>query len=143
MSKPFKTFLIALPITGLSVVFVPRVIVFVLAYVKKNDLSPRKLHSTIRSITSVLMYGLSMSMAIVLIVLYKGDSNLMKMSEIDITFIRSDRMKWGIILIAIILILGTMIDLYFSLVLRTFYLTFMTYPDILDGIEGKSDLTAA
>ncbi len=143
MSKPFKTFLIALPITGLSVVFVPRVIVFVLAYVKKNDLSPRKLHSTIRSITSVLMFGLSMSMAIVLIVLYKGDSNLMKMSEIDITFIRSDRMKWGIILIAIILILGTMIDLYFSLVLRTFYLTFMTYPDILDGIEGKSDLTAA
>ncbi len=143
MSKPFKTFLIALPITGLSVVFVPRVIVFVVAYIKKNDLGPRKLHSTIRSITSVLMFGLSMSMAIVLIVLYKGDSNLMKMSEVDIAFIRSDRMKWGIIILAIILILGTMIDLYFSLVLRTFYLTFMTYPDILDGIEGKSDLTAA
>lgn len=124
-------------------VFVPRVIVFVVAYIKKNDLSPRKLHSTIRSITSVLMFGLSMSMAIVLIVLYKGDSNLMKMSEVDIAFIRSDRMKWGIILLAIILILGTMIDLYFSLVLRTFYLTFMTYPDILDGIEGKGDVTAA
>jgi len=74
-------------------------------------------------------------MFIVLIVLYKGTSNLMKMTEIDITFIRSDQMKWGIIIIAIILIVGTMLDLYFSLVLRTFYLTFMTYPDILNGKE--------
>lgn len=81
------------------------------------------------------MFGLSMSMLIVLIVLYKGNSNLMKMSEIDITFIRSDQMKWGIIIIAIILILGTMFDLYFSLVVRTFYLTFMTNPDILNGKE--------
>jgi hypothetical protein len=81
------------------------------------------------------MFGLSMSMFIVLIVLYKGTSNLMKMTEIDITFIRSDQMKWGIIIIAIILIVGTMLDLYFSLVLRTFYLTFMTYPDILNGKE--------
>jgi len=81
------------------------------------------------------MFGLTMSLFIVLIVLYKGTSNLMKMTEIDINFIRSDQMKWGIIIIAIILIIGTMLDLYFSLVVRTFYLTFMTYPDILNGKE--------
>jgi hypothetical protein len=88
-----------------------------------------------RSITSVLMFGLSLSKFIILIILYRGNSNLMKMSETDLNFIRSDQMKWGIIIIAIILILGTMLDLYFSLVVRTFYLTFMTYPDILNGKE--------
>ena len=57
------------------------------------------------------------------------------MSDLDIAFIRSDAMKWGIIFIVMILIMGTMLDLYFSLVVRTFYLTFMTYPDILNGKE--------
>lgn len=123
-------------------VCLPRVLVFVIAWLKRSVLGPRKLHSTTRSITSVLMFGLSMSMLIVLIVLYKGDSNLMKMTEVDITFLRSDQMKWGIIILAIILILGTMLDLYFSLVLRTFYLTFMAYPDILDGIEEGGEATA-
>ena len=70
-------------------------------------------------------------MLIILVVLFKGNSNLLKMTDVDITFIRSDQMKWGIIIIAVILIMGTMVDLYFSLVVRTFYLTFMTYPDII------------
>jgi len=48
-------------------------------------------------------------------------------------------MKWGIILLAVILILGTMLDLYFSLAIRTFYLTMLHYPDIMDlGEDSKS-----
>ena len=42
-----------------------------------------------------------------------------------------DRMKWGIILLAVILIVGTILDLYFSLAVRTFYLTMLHYPDIV------------
>lgn len=39
-------------------------------------------------------------------------------------------MKWGLILLTLIFIVGTMIDLYFSLAVRTFYLTMLHYPDI-------------
>lgn len=59
-------------------------------------------------------------------------------------FIQSDKMKWGIILLAVILIIGTMIDLYFSLSVRTFYLTKLYYPDIQDEIDnlGKKNQKA-
>jgi len=90
LGKPFSSFLLAIPITSLVVVFLPRVIGFVVAYLKKKELTARKIQSTIRSITSVLMFGLSMSMLIILVVLFKGNSNLLKMTDVDITFIRSD-----------------------------------------------------
>lgn len=47
-------------------------------------------------------------------------------------------MKWGIILIAVILILGTMFDLYFSLTVRTYYLTKFYYPDLKEDEEEKA-----
>ncbi len=49
-------------------------------------------------------------------------------------------MKWGIILLAVILIVGTMFDLYFSLAVRTFYLTLYHYPDILEVTSTKSNV---
>ncbi len=81
------------------------------------------------------MFGLCISMLILLVLLYKGTQTLVKMTDNDINFMKSDKMKWGIIILALILIVGTMIDLYFSLTLRTFYLTFLHYPDIM-GVEA-------
>lgn len=54
------------------------------------------------------------------------------MSDEDIEFIRSDDMKWGVIILAVMLILGTMFDLYFSLTVRTYYLIRYFYPDLKD-----------
>jgi len=48
-------------------------------------------------------------------------------------------MKWGIIMLAIILIVGTMLDLYMSLAVRTFYLTLLHYPDILENQPAKEE----
>lgn len=59
------------------------------------------------------------------------------MSEEDASFMQCEQMKWGIILLAVILILGTMFDLYFSLAVRTYYLTKLYYPDLEDEINEK------
>ena len=58
-------------------------------------------------------------------------------------FIKSNQMKWGIILLAIILIAGTMLDLYFSLAVRTFYLTLLHYPDIIGNPPEEEKPRAA
>ena len=126
--------LYAFPITALVVVFTPRIIAGLLAALKRPSLLIRRLHSIIRSVTSVIMFALSMSLLIVLVLMYKGTSSLILLSETDQSFIKSDQMKWGIILLAVILILGTMIDLYFSLAVRTFYLTMLYYPEIMDFV---------
>jgi hypothetical protein len=60
------------------------------------------------------------------------------MSDIDLEFIRSDQMKWGIIILAIILILGTMFDLYFSLTVRTYYLVKFYYPELSEEQPFKN-----
>lgn len=59
------------------------------------------------------------------------------MSDEDLIFIREDQMKWGIILLAVILVLGTMFDLYFSLAVRTLYLVRFYYPDLIQEMTGK------
>jgi len=86
------------------------------------------------------MFALSMSLLIILVLMYKGTSSLVKLTETDMDFIKSNQMKWGIIMLALILIAGTMLDLYFSLAVRTFYLTLLHYPDILTNppVEEKS-----
>ena len=37
-------------------------------------------------------------------------------------FLNSEEMKWGIILLAMSVVVSTLFDLYFSLTIRTFYL---------------------
>jgi len=44
-------------------------------------------------------------------------------------------MKWGIIFLSVVLVAGTLIDLYFSLVVRTYYLSILYYPDILEELD--------
>jgi hypothetical protein len=68
------------------------------------------------------MFGLCLTYLVILVLLYKGSTDLVQMEDADIFFIRSDQMKWGIIFMAVILIMGTMFDLYFSLAIRTHYL---------------------
>jgi hypothetical protein len=66
------------------------------------------------------------------------------MSDEDLEFIRSDEMKWGVIILAVTLILGTMFDLYFSLTVRTYYLIKHFYPDLKDdepSITNKAGAT--
>ena len=81
-----------------------------------------------RSITSVLMFILYLIVLVILILLYKG-TQVVKLTVADSTFIASDIMKWTVILLAIVLVVGTLFDLYFSLAVRTFYLNLMYYPD--------------
>ena len=131
LSPAFTRTMYAFPIVALVVVFVPRILGGGLAYLKRYQLSFRRLHSIIRSVTSVIMFALSMSLLIILVLMYKGTNSLVQMTQTDMDFIKGDRMKWGIILLALILIVGTMIDLYFSLAVRTFYLTMLHYPDII------------
>lgn len=76
------------------------------------------------------MFGLCLSFLVILVLLYKGSTNIVELTEPDGEFLRSDSMKWVIIMLAVILVIGTMFDLYFSLVVRTFYLTKLYYPDI-------------
>lgn len=64
----------------------------------------------------------------------------MEMSEEDLEFIRSDDMKWGVIILAVTLILGTMFDLYFSLTVRTYYLIRHFYPDLKDNEEPVKNI---
>ncbi len=52
-------------------------------------------------------------------------------------------MKWGIIILAVILIMGTILDLYFSISVRTFYLTMLHYPDIIERDDDDSEARAA
>ena len=131
LSPAFTRTMYAFPIVALVVVFVPRILGGGLAFLKRYQLNFRRLHSIIRSVTSVIMFALSMSLLIILVLMYKGTNSLIQMTQTDMDFIKGDRMKWGIILLALILIVGTMIDLYFSLAVRTFYLTMLHYPDII------------
>ena len=131
LSPAFTRTMYAFPIVALVVVFVPRILGGGLAFLKRYQLNFRRLHSIIRSVTSVIMFALSMSLLIILVLMYKGTNSLVQMTQTDMDFIKGDRMKWGIILLALILIVGTMIDLYFSLAVRTFYLTMLHYPDII------------
>ena len=121
----------AFPIVALVLVFVPRILGGGLATLKRYQLPFRRLHSVIRSVTSVIMFALSMSLLIILVLMYKGSNSLIQLTQTDLAFIKGDRMKWGIILLAVILIVGTILDLYFSLAVRTFYLTMLHYPDIV------------
>jgi len=75
------------------------------------------------------MFGFCLSYLVTLVLLYKGSSNIVALTDIDSTFLHSDPMKWAIIFLAMILIFGTMVDLYLSLVIRTYYLVQFYYPD--------------
>jgi len=131
LSPAFTRTMYAFPIVALVLVFVPRILGGGLATFKRYQLSFRRLHSVIRSVTSVIMFALSMSLLIILVLMYKGSNSLIQLTQTDLAFIKGDRMKWGIILLAVILIVGTILDLYFSLAVRTFYLTMLHYPDIV------------
>ena len=131
LSPAFTRTMYAFPIVALALVFVPRILGGGLATLKRYQLPFRRLHSVIRSVTSVIMFALSMSLLIILVLMYKGSNSLIQLTQTDQAFIKGDRMKWGIILLAVILIVGTILDLYFSLAVRTFYLTMLHYPDIV------------
>lgn len=83
-----------------------------------------------------------MGQIVILVLLYKGTSQIVVLSDQDQAFLTSDQYKWGIILLAIVLVLGTMFDLYFSLAVRTLYLLRLYYPD-LTGDEDTSKKPAA
>ncbi len=110
-------------------VFIPRALFLIVIFVKRSDLKFRKIHSIIRSVTSVFMFGFCLSYLVTLVLLYKGSSNITALTFTDIIFLHSDPMKWAIIFLALILIFGTMIDLYLSLVVRTYYLVQFYYPN--------------
>jgi hypothetical protein len=137
LTEPFTNVLFAFPITGLALIFAPRSIILLFAYCKRRDLRVRRIHSVIRSVTSVFMFGLCMTHLVILTLLYKGASDIVQMSDEDLLFIRSDHMKWGIIVLAVILIVGTMFDLYFSLTVRTYYLVRHFYPDLEERQVNK------
>jgi hypothetical protein len=139
LSPSLTRTLFAFPITALVAVFGPRIIGGILAAMSRSSLTYRRLHSVIRSVTSVLMFALSMSLLIILVLMYKGTTTLIQLTDVDISFIKSEKMKWGIILLALILILGTMLDLYFSLAVRTFYLTLLHYPDIMGNPQKEEN----
>ena len=101
----------------------------------KASIPYRRIHSLLRSGTSVLFFGFTMALMSILVMLYQGSSNIVAMTDGDLLFIQSDQMKWGIIMVSVILIAGTLIDLYFSLVVRTYYLQLVYYPDIAEEIE--------
>jgi hypothetical protein len=67
-----------------------------------------------------------------LVLLYKdgASSTLVALTPEDTAFITSDSMKYTITSVTVTLMVGTVVDLYFTLVVRTFYLTKLYYPDI-------------
>ncbi len=76
LSPPLTRIMYAFPIVALVLVFLPRILGGGLAAFKRQELSMRRIHSIIRSITSVLMFALSMSLLIILVLMYKGTTSL-------------------------------------------------------------------
>lgn len=128
LSTGFGNILIVFPILTIIFIFTPRSIAFLIMQMNKKLLSRRKMQYVCRSITTVLMFILYLIVLVILILLYKG-TEVVALTTEDLAFIASDIMKWTVILLAIILVVGTLFDLYFSLAVRTFYLNLMYYPD--------------
>jgi hypothetical protein len=61
LTDGFSKVLFSFPITGLVIVFAPRVIALMLAYCFRTNIKYRRIHSVVRSITSVIMFGLCMT----------------------------------------------------------------------------------
>jgi hypothetical protein len=74
-----------------------------------------------RSISTIILFALNLAILVLLVLLYKGQ-DIFEMTENDTNFLASDSMKWTIILLAILVVVSVLIDLYFSLAVRTFYL---------------------
>ena len=87
LSPAFTRTMYAFPIVALVLVFVPRIMGGGLATIKRYQLSFRRLHSIIRSVTSIIMFALSMSFLIILVLMYKGSNSLITMTETDMDFI--------------------------------------------------------
>lgn len=75
----------------------------------------------VRAVTTILLFIMSLVALILLILLYKG-TEVFEITEEDAEFLESNEMKWCIILLAILVVISTLFDLYFSLAIRTFYL---------------------
>lgn len=121
LSSSFSSVLMVIPIIALITVSIPRTVSFILIFLQINNLSRRRLMYRIRSITSILLFGLSLCLLVLLILAYKG-SDTFTLTLADMAFLASDEMKWGIILLAMSVVVSTLFDLYFSLAIRTFYL---------------------
>ncbi len=121
LSSSLTSVLIVIPIITLIIVSLPRTVSFVLIYQQRDNLGRRRLMYRIRAITSILLFGLSLCILILLILAYKGSETFTLTLE-DMAFLASDEMKWGIILLAMSVVVSTLFDLYFSLAIRTFYL---------------------
>lgn len=109
---------------------------FVLLSNRKN-IKFAKSYYLARSITTILLFALYLTLLILIIALYKG-SIIFEETEDDINFILSDAMKWLIILLAIGLVVGTLFDLYYSLGVRTYYMQFVSPLEPYKGEQNET-----
>ena len=78
------------------------------------------------------MFLICLITLIILILLYKGN-DVLTISAADANFLSSSEMKWTIILLAITLVISTLLDLYMSLAIRTYYL------NLANGLEVNEE----
>lgn len=70
LSSGFRNVILVLPIVGLVLILLPRSLVLPLLLMNRSNLKFRRVHSLIRSITSVLMFGFTLTMMSILVLLY-------------------------------------------------------------------------
>ena len=128
LSSSFSTLLIIMPIMGILLVSFPRALTYLCMCRASSVLKRRRQQYMTRAITTILMFILCLILLILLILLYKGNE-VFTITANDATFLESNAMKWTIILLAITLVISTLLDLYMSLAIRTFYL------NLANGLE--------
>lgn len=136
LSSSFTTLLLIIPILAIVLVSFPRSLAFLLMCQAKNNLKRRKMQYMVRAVTTIILFALSLAILVILILLYKG-TQVFTTTDNDNNFLASNEMKWTIILLAIMVVISTLFDLYFSLAIRTFYLNLANGCELSEAEEKE------
>ena len=72
LSSDFTALLIVIPILAIILVSFPRSIAFLMMCQAKNNLKRQKSHYMTRAVTTIILFALSLSILVLLILSYKG-----------------------------------------------------------------------
>lgn len=136
LSSSFTNLLVTMPVLAIFLVALPRSLTYFLMCRANQLIKRRKRQYMTRAVTTIMMFLLCLILLVILILLYKGNE-VFTITAADAEFLSSNAMKWTIILLAITLVISTLLDLYMSLAIRTFYLNLVNGLEVSEEEEKK------